>query len=493
MKKVLLLVAVMMVTVGARGQAITLTKGAEGKTVDVEMVQNGIYVCSDEGFHYWLTRTEDGPKSFVREDDWQLVKVDRDLNVAGRLELPQTNRCAVAVSMRDEGRAAIVLVDSSDRQRTVLLRAVVELDSMQLEGHKIDTLAKYEYGKKDRCLVWSATSQDGAYWGVLALVQHTAQRQYEAEAMIYSRSMEQLWRREYAVGTVEDMVVTSEGEMVTLGKEREGGEELFLFNLLTPRTSETYRVTVGCDPVQEIRIANVVDRRVVCMGTFAPWNADPDDRLTGGVMSMAFDLDSASMPHFTMRPFENEDVNILLNKKTKKVQKDREVPMVTPLAVAPTPYGAVMAFGHRYVLRSRNSNGTVTTTYYAQGIHLVAVDNGGEMMWVKNLRRNDQTDDDDAMLYMALFAHEGTVCLVKKEHKKYPSDYNIAKEAQEFEMEDKGNLVLYRVDEEGEVKKDVLEKKTKHSLLSAAKVNEGKVLLLTAHGNKTRMMEVDFE
>lgn len=476
----------------AYGQTVTLTKGNEGKSVNAEMLENGIYICSDEGVHYWLTRCENGPKWFTRPDDWQLLKVDVNFDVKERLELPQTNHCGVAVTVRDEDRIGIVLVDSSERSRTDLLTVVVRMDTLALVNGKVDTLASYKYDKKDHCYVWSSTSNGGAYWGVLALVEHPERREYETDAMVYDAGMRKQWRREYAVGTVHDMKLSDRGDMVTLGLERLNFAEQYTLNLLTPSTNETYQFTVGGDPVIDMQIANVLDRKAICMGTFAPQKSKPSEKMTGGVVVLAFDLDSVENKKFTVRQFENEDVNILLNKKTKKVQKDREVPMVTPLAVAPTSFGAVMALGHRHVLRYKQSNGTVSTTYYAQGIHLVAVDGEGDVKWVRNVRRNDVVGDDDALMYMALFENDGTVCMVKKEHKKYPSDYNIAKEAKEFDLEDKGNLVLYCVDDEGEVKKYILEQKTKHSLLSAGQVDDDKTLLMTAHGSKTRMIEMEF-
>lgn len=493
MKNLVLLGLMVVLGSMAMGQAITVTKGAEGKNLNLEMLREGIYICSQEGMHYWLTRCEDGPESFVRSDDWQLVKVDRDLNIAGRLELPRSNRSEVVVALRDYDRISIVLVDSSDDRHMAVMKAIVQIDSMQLLGHRMDTLMSYEYGKKDRCLVWGATSPNGEYVGVLALVQYTEKKQYIARAEVYTSAMEQVWGREYAVGTMHNMVVTDRGEMVTLGEERKGGEEHFLLNVLSARAGDTYEVTVGGDPVNDIEIVNVLNRRIICLGTFAPYKSDPAERMTGGMVSMVFDIDSATLTSYTLHQFENEDVNILENKKTKKVQKEREVQMVMPLSTVATPFGGVMAVGHRHMLRYKNANGTDEINFFAQGIHLMAVDDKGEVKWIKNVRRNDMVKEADDLMYMALFADGNTVCLAKSEHPKYPGDYNIAKEAPEYEMGDKGNLVLYRVSEEGEVKKAVLEQKTKHSLMKAAKAGDGKVLMLTANGNKTRMMEVDFE
>jgi hypothetical protein len=99
----------------------------------------------------------------------------------------------------------------------------------------------------------------------------------------------------------------------------------------------------------------------------------------------------------------------------------------------------------------------------------------------------------DDKLYIALFAKGDTVCLVKSEHPKYPGSYDIAKDAKELEMGDKNNLVLYAVSVAGDVKKTVLEQKTKHSLVSAAKRENGDIVMLTLDGSKSRMVEMKIE
>ena len=60
-------------------------------------------------------------------------------------------------------------------------------------------------------------------------------------------------------------------------------------------------------------------------------------------------------------------------------------------------------------------------------------------------------------------------------------------------MGDKNNLVLYALNEEGNVKKTVLEQKTKHAVVSAAKRGNNEMVMLTLDGNKSRMVEMKIE
>lgn len=474
----------------AWGQEVTIAKGEPGKEMDEEMVRTGWFLGQRGEHDCWLTRTKDGPKSFVRRDDWQVVEVDRNLRVQGRLELPMSRKCEVVTARQLGSRADVILVDSSDAKRLTVVKVQVDLDSMMLQGHRLDTLANYALESGNKSYVWGERSENDEYIGVLVVVQKPRSHQYMAEAMMYDDEMEQVWRREYAVGTTSSIGVSNEGEMVTLGYEGAEGGVRFTINVLGHRTGDTYGLTMACDRIKAMQIVDIRDRKVQCVGLFSPSDSHPKEKLVGGTVSMVFDMDSASMTGFVVRPFQNEDVNILLNKKTKKIQREQEVPMVTPLAVVRMPYGVVMAVGHRHVMRYKNANGTIETSYFAQGIHLVATDRDGNVKWTRNIRRNDMQKDTDEKLYVALFAMGDEVCLMKSESRKYPASYDIAKEAKEFEMGDKSNLVLYRVSEEGEVSKTILEQKTKHSLVSAAKKGDREAVALTLDGSKSRRMEM---
>lgn len=478
---------------GAAAQNITIAKGEPGKWMDEESVQNAWYLGRHGEHDCWLTRTEDGPKSFVRSDDWQVVEVDRNLRVLGRLELPMSRMCKVVTARLVDGTADVVLVDSSETKSVTILRAGVVLDSMKLVDNKIDTLLQYEKTPTDRSYVWGAVSENGDYMGVLMLLQMTKKLQYSAEALMFDENMEQIWRKEYGVGTTSSIAVSNDGEMITLGYEEVSDGERITINVITSRSGDTYGLTMSCDRIKDMQILNVVGRKVLCGGLFSPRDSNPKDRMVGGTVSMAFDMDSMSVTKFVMHPFQNEDMNILLNKKTKKVQRSQMTPMVSPLAYVRMPYGAVLAVGHRHVMHYMNANGTVSTSHYTQGIHLVAMDESGNVMWTRNVRRNDMQKNMDDKLYIALFAKGDTVCLVKSEHPKYPGSYDIAKDAKELEMGDKNNLVLYAVSAVGDVKKTVLEQKTKHSLVSAAKRENGDIVMLTLDGSKSRMVEMKIE
>ncbi|MGX8712433.1 MAG: hypothetical protein ACSW8I_01950 [bacterium] len=496
MKKVLCFVAAISVAIVTMGQEgfINLSKGIESAQTDRDMVLNGRYVGSVDDCDLWVTLSERGTRNFDDKDNWQLVKLNRELEPVGRVELKKTEDMKLLAATMEGNKMSVVFLDQREKRRTVVFKGIVDLDSMYVPSYWLDTVKVMQYGRKDQCFVWSTVSPDGRYVGLVTIVNFKETLQYTAEVKMFDALMNELWSKEYEMGSTQDVHVTNDGSIVTLASERVDGEQKFIFNVVDKKQAETYEVGLKCDPVKEMRIIKVSNNKVLCGGTYQPIESDPDDKMTGGVVALSFSLDTMAVAGFTMRPFQNEDMNILLNKKTKRVQKKQMLPMVDLLATTATPYGGVVALGHRQAMRYTNPNGTAEYSFMTEGIHMVTVDDNAEVQWVRNIRRNDISDEGDDLMYISLFSHDREVCLVKSESPKYPGYYDISDEAPEYEMgDDKGNLVIYRMQEDGEISKTILDKKSKFALASSAIRRDGSIILLMLREKKSRMVELRFE
>lgn len=499
MRKTIVFAVVTMLSATVWGQlSITLKKGEESKKTDREMVANGYYLATMEGVDYWLTQSSEGAKGFEEDKDWQVVRLDENLFPMERRELKKTDHCRILAVVTSEKWASSLLVDSSRRNMTTILKASVSMDSLELKGGKVDTVTTFKYAKKDHCHVWGTVSANGEFVATLSVVEYKEKKQYIAVATMYDAELEELWSREYAVGTVDAIYVTDDGVLLTLGvngdhkknRSAEAAEEKMTINVIDQKGGDTYGVTMQCDPLKDFSIVNVVDNKMICTGLFTPAEEDEEDNLRGGVVAMSFSLDSLSISGFTMRFFQNEDMNILKNEKTKKIQKVRVLPDVVPLCNVRTDDGVVMIVSHSPVEKKVNANGTEEGVYSTVGIHMVAFDASTKVKWVRNLRCNDVQEENNDLLFPAVFSLDAGLCVVKNENRKEPEEYIISKEAREYEVGDKGNLVLYRLDEKGEVSKWILEKNTRHSVASAAVKEDGSVLLMTVGGGKTRKVEM---
>ena len=264
-----------------------------------------------------------------------------------------------------------------------------------------------------------------------------------------------------------------------------------MFNILDSVHAVSYGVSVKCDPVSAIHLANVVGSRAIVMGTYHPASGKNADKITSGVLTLAFDLDAAELVGVNMRPFQNEDMNIFLNRKTKKIQKEQECDHIVDLGCVATPYGAVLALGRDMAVEKSSNSGSVSREGYGQGVNLVATDTSGRVRWVRNLRRNDLREDGGTPP-LGVSTADGKVCVVKVEHAKMPSIYDISDEAKQFKQGDKGNLVVYTVDANGVTEKLLLEVKSKQTVFRALTRLDDTLLIFSGRGGKTRLAELRF-
>lgn len=499
MKRLFLIVALTATVAGIRGQDNGFWMGPESHDLEADMMVNAHYLGALEGLDVWLTRSDKGVKGFANKRDWHVVKFTEEMLPMERVELPWSQHCKVLGAVGAEKningihRASVLMVDSSVMGKTAILRARLSLDMMRLEGGKLDTVDTYVFGRKDLCRVWGAVSPNGKYVGVLTIVQYMESHEYMAVAKVFDENLKQVWVKDFAVGATNGIYLDDDGTMYTLGSERAKNGSRFVMSVMNKAGANTFGVLMECDPVHDVGIVNVTEGNVLCTGLFTLVTAEPGMDLTSGVVTMSFNVDSTQMEGFSMRFFQNEDMNIMLNKKTKKIQTERDMSMVAPLGSLRMPYGAVMVVGHHHALHRTNPNGTRDDSWYAVGLHLVAFNANGTLKWVRNIRRNDMTDLADEWLNLHLFAVGDKVCLLKNESIKEPQEYIIADEIREYEVGDKSNLVMYTITAEGNVKKTILEQETKHALANIGHRDDGSLLLLSARGSKCRMAKLKLD
>lgn len=460
-------------------QQAVLSKGLESKHVDSYNLSNGKHLGTHDGLDCWVF---EGKKHIKH-----VVLTDQNLETLHVVDLPKSNNAEVIAATMDNRCAAVLLADRSVKRQTSVVAYRVNLDSLVV--FPVDSLELFTYNKKDQCFVWASTSLNGHLTALVSIVRLTESMQYRTHIMLLDASMQPLWEKEFALGSMHDMMVTNEGRIVTLGMETgEEGDTRFIFNILSQYKADSYAAVVRCDPVKELQLAAVNGSHAIAMGTFLT----EDGKSTGGVLAMSFNIDSAVLSNFLLRPFMNEDVNIFYNKPTKKVQREQRADHVRTLACVPTSYGAMMVAGRAFRTESAESNGTLTAVSYASGLHCLAVDNNGNLLWVKNIRRSDMQKKGEDLLAISLLTDGSKVFIVKSEHPKLPQGYEISKEAKTYEVGNKSNLVIYTLNPDGEVQKLLVDAKAKHSHLRSIRRPDGSFALFTANGNKVRLAQLKF-
>lgn len=478
MKKTMMIVAALLMAAVVSAQP-ALTKGMEGRRLSIEELTESRYLGVQNNLDAWIMEG----KKHVK----QVVLTDLNLEPISVAAIAGSGDLEVLAASVTPDRTGLLLVDRSSKKRTIVLRGEVDVQTQALLGG-YDTVVAYEHGRKDVCMVWGATSPTGRYNALVCVMQFNDTKQYTTYIALFDSYMHLLWDSEFPLGSLSEMLVTDEGRVVTFGEERGEGESTLVFNVLDSLRTASCTATVKCDPMQDLHLINVLGNYAVAVGTYRP-ESRRASHSTAGVVALSFNLDSANIVGFQLRPFQNEDMNIFLNKKTKKIQKDQMCDHIVVLGCVPTPYGAALALGRDMVIEKSSTGGSVSRDGYGSGVHMVGIDTTGHVCWVRNLRRNDM-NSDGIKPPLGIASVAGKVCVVKCESPKMPAIYEISNPAKQFKQGDKGNLVVYTIDPDGNTEKLLLEKKSKQTVFRAFGRPDGTLVILSERGKRTRLCEL---
>ena len=367
------IIPIMLLALAATAQTkATVEHGAESKKTTAQYMATARQIGTYEGLNCWVGTAKD--------ERLTVTLTDHNLEPMRSMELPEGADMRVLATTIDGNKARLLLAEEGYRNMTLIYTASIDLDSMRPEAGtlplvQIDSVG---YGKKDDCKVWGAASANGGHLGYVLIVEYKDRKQYSARTVVLDRQLKEEWNKEFAMGSMDEIAVADDGTVVTLGYEEEGEMTHFIFNVIGARKADSYDVAVKCDPVRELHLAGVTGRYAMGMGLFRPDGSKPDENLTGGVIGMAFQIDYAELSGFVMRPFQNEDLNILENKKTKKIQREQMMDYVSMNALTLTDFGAVIAAGRNYQRTYSEDNGLTSNEYHRMGLHMMAIDTDPE-------------------------------------------------------------------------------------------------------------------
>ena len=465
--KRLALICLMLTAVSAQAQYV-IDKGPESKQIDPDRIMEATYIGSHDGQTYWVEPVRKG---------WQLLGTNHMMELT-RAQSFRADNTELLVANNVADTVVLMLADRSEKKRTNVLIARCTAN----DDWTIDTLTFFLHDKKDEVLLWGAKSPSGNHIGLCSIVQFKETHQYSAFLTMLDGAGYMLWNREFALGTMHNLYVTDDGRMATIGTEQDGPTMYIVVNYADDMHAEANEGSVTCEPARELKIVNIEGSKMLALGTVSGSGFNGADKLCGGVIVLSYNLDSATISSFSIRPFQNEDMNILFNKATKKVTREQLAEHTHALAYAATPYGGAIALGRNYEKITMADNGTEEHSFLRVGIHILAADMDGNILWVRNLRRNDFQKRRNDLMNIGMTTMGENLIVVKSESRKYPSIYEISKAAKQFDLGDKNNLVIYTLQRDGEVKKDILEAKSKHSFLHLTP----NCNIITTRGSKLR-------
>lgn len=465
MKRVIIFV-MMLAAVAAQAQ-VRFSVGQESKAVSPDVIENAIPMGHLDSTSVWLTQVKHG---------WQLMSLDANLQIAGTADIEIDADRMLAATMK--GNTATMLLVKNEKQTTSLLVAHLSVDG----AATVDTLAKYVMpNRKDKCLVWGAKSFGGNYIGAVTVQQFRDSMEYVATAFMLSADGKTVYKREVPMTSIEQIFVTDDARIVTLATENTETGVNLMVNYVTSKHDDVSSNSINCNPMRDIRIVNVVDNRMMAIGiTYA--RGYRSNRAVQSVVTVAFDLASASVYNYTMRTFTDEDVNILYNRYVRKKVKNHLIENLSIMGAMPIGNGGAIVLSRSFEELKNTNDGINHHIFQRMGLSVVGVNPEGEVAWVSNIRSHNLQDGSGSNLHLGITGDGNKLYIFKSESTKEPRQYEIDRTAVTHKAGKKCNLVCYTLEHNGFVEKYLLEYNSKYNFLVAAGSNE----IITVRGRKLR-------
>ncbi len=468
--KRLIIIVMLLAAIGTQAFA-QLNAGQESKAVSADNLENGLCLGRYDENDVWLNSTRKG---------WRITALNRDLQVTGTADMEIASERLLAATM--SGNAATLLLSAQEKKNTYVLVA-----RLPLEGDAtVDTIAAFNMpGRKDKCLLWGATSNLGNYMAVVAVRQFADSAEYAASALLVAPRGNVVYSREFAMTSLDQVFVTDNGCIATLAAENTNSGVDVMVNYVTANVISSGRYTMACDPMREVRIVNVIGNRLLGIATTSA-RGRRADKAVNGLLTFGYDLDSNKVFNFEAHNFVLEDINTLYNNFIRKKQKTLTAENVSLLGTVPTSYGGAMAITRAFEELKNTNDGVTHHTFMHRGIHIVAVNADGGVAWVTNIRCNDNQENSGDDLHIGITGDGENVYVYKTENRKEPSEYEITRAARVQKAGKRGNLVRYAVGPNGFTEKLILERNSKHNFLLVTDNQE----VFTVKGRKVRRATV---
>ncbi len=463
--KRLIIIAMMLAAVAGQAQ-FKLIKGPESKAFSANTLSTATLLGRYEDNNVWLNETRHG---------WCVTALDHVFQPVASVEIRTNAKELVAATIK--GNSATLLIAERVKNQTTVYVAHLSLDSTTA----VDTFATMTTtSNKDKCRLWGATSPSGNYMGCMMITEFNETKQYNAIAYLLDASGKEVHNYEYPLASMDDMFVTDDGRIVTLGYECNNSKVQFSVNYITAKKVESGAGTIDCNAIRDIEIVNVIGDRMIAMGTIQG-NGRKALKTCGGVLALSYDLAESKIHNYSIRPFSTEDMNIFYNRKLNKDSKEDAAKNIMVMERMATNFGGVMALSRSFDQLKSGNDGLEKHTYTRVGLHVVAVDMDGNVKWISNLRSYDVQKNNGNLIGIGMVnGINDEVYIYKYQNIGMPWIFSNVKPAKKMQVGKKNNLVRFAIDQEGNTTMTVIEPKSKHSLLRVTPNEE----IITLRGKK---------
>lgn len=342
------------------------------------------------------------------------------------------------------------------------------LDAQTLDVTVDELLVDESLEKGDESNVWSVSSPDGQYHGLVYAV--WGKRESRAVAMLFDRNMNKLWEHSLAYSDVFHVIVTNSGSLVTMRMGMvEDNKDITAFRVqMVNAEGERHGEYILDADVSDVALLNAEGPRVLAvalegkggygllrMGTLG-------HRQYTGLWSLVFDIDRQEISVANRHPFTDDELLTLANEAAGAKVTDRSIYFVRKVDDCSTPQGGAALYQHAWKVETRDSRGmSQSETVHSQGILLAQADMQGALTINRIPQNNQNAGWPD--VGADVLAHGDRVYVVTNESKDESDEYTPDKPAKRSKSLLLANMAVavYWFTPDGQGAKKVVERERK--------------------------------
>lgn len=447
MKRINLLLLFVAVLATAGAQTLNYTNGSENKKIKLPQVSNMHIVGQQDGLLLGVT---DKYTTFLKnhiKKEIMVVALDENMNIVRSIELPETKDSYTQTATYFEGKVYL-LTSRKEKTSTYYERTVVDATTMQKVG-ETTTIYTYTSERKDQSFQWIEQSPNGTLSGLIHITTSRKSDKFEAVQILLDEEMNIEWQRDYAIYSLSNMLVTDDGEIITIGYS--GGKTGSVYiSVLNEANAFDFEEPTNLK-IKDVRLAGYKDGKILGVGFGI--NASKDDAVQ--YFGIAADIKSQRV-NIGYQTLTDQECNILANIDLSKKSRGVYTDILFLKHCQPTEYGAVATIQTRMIVETCNQNGGCSIKSYSYGTLIFGIDNDGNVAWHHGIRKSMKQNGYPTLLTDAVCVEGSDVYLLQSESPKWAPVYNVEKKAKTQKM-NSGTKVLgvYHIDANGSIIKEV--------------------------------------
>lgn len=464
MKKVLLTLLFAAIASIGMGQTLTVNYGNEWKKnnvseindLDIVGVHNGLTIATTHRYGTFFNA--------YKKKECMVVALDKGMNITRSLAIEGSDDDEVMASSISNGKLYI-LTYHKERGKEAFNRWVVNLESMTAEGAPQEVYSQSRE-RKDKTYQWVAQTEDRSVTGLVFITTNRKSDKFEANQFLLDEEMKIEWQREYPLHSMSQMLVTEDGEIITLGRsaERENTPSKIYATIINEDNTQDVDVTANL-VVTDLRLISYSKGKMLIMGLGLNVSNKKEVRYFGATLDFATGKMNASYQSLTQL-----DLNVFNGDNQGRNSDPIGYDAFVMRHWKSTQFGAVGTLQVRWAVETCNTQGACNIKYYQQGVLIFAINDNGEILWHFPIRSDYAENGLSLLMANSLLVDGDDVYFVQTEHAKWPESYDLTKSMKTLKLHKGSKMIgVYHVSADGKMSKTKQQLEKKAVLAGTAK------------------------